>query len=125
MQKHKQLAKGHDDLRQDAVMQQFFALVNTLLSSDAKSAARQLRMAVYRVVVFTSASGARYSCVLQLLICYVCKSCIECTRWCSWRRSFRVYAASEFYRGSRVLCVCRATHSCLAWMQLTFNFVSI
>ena len=57
MQKHKQLAKGHDDLRQDAVMQQFFSLVNTLLNSNATTAARQLRIAVYRVVVFTSASG--------------------------------------------------------------------
>lgn len=58
MQKHVQLAKGHDDLRQDAVMQQFFALVNTLLQADAASAERRLRLACYRVVVFTSASGA-------------------------------------------------------------------
>ena len=58
MQKHKQLAKGHDDLRQDAVMQQFFALVNTLLAAHARTAARHLRIAGYRVVVFTSASGA-------------------------------------------------------------------
>lgn len=57
VQKHKQLAKGHDDLRQDAVMQQFFTLVNTLLNSNATTASRQLRIAVYRVVVFSSASG--------------------------------------------------------------------
>jgi len=32
-----QLVKGKDDLRQDAVMQQVFGLVNTLLSSGVKS----------------------------------------------------------------------------------------
>ena len=49
LQKHKQLVKGNDDLRQDAVMQQFFRLVNELLAADAAAARRQLRIATYKV----------------------------------------------------------------------------
>eukprot|EP00892_Ulva_mutabilis_P002510 jgi/Ulvmu1/1225/UM109_0023.1 len=56
-QKHKQLVKSNDDLRQDAVMQQFFALVNHLLAADAASAARQLRMATYHAVAFSGECG--------------------------------------------------------------------
>lgn len=45
----KQLVKsGNDDLRQDAVMQQFFGLVNTLLSNSPASAQRQLSLRTYR-----------------------------------------------------------------------------
>eukprot|EP00882_Tetradesmus_deserticola_P032872 GHRQ01037507.1.p2 GENE.GHRQ01037507.1~~GHRQ01037507.1.p2 ORF type:complete len:118 (+),score=53.93 GHRQ01037507.1:229-582(+) len=48
---HKQLVKsGNDDLRQDAVMQQFFGLINDLLSSSASSQQRQLSLRTYRVV---------------------------------------------------------------------------
>ena len=57
MQKHKQLVKSNDDLRQDAVMQQFFALVNHLLASDAASATRRLRMATYHAVAFSGDCG--------------------------------------------------------------------
>ncbi|KAF6252289.1 hypothetical protein COO60DRAFT_542235 [Scenedesmus sp. NREL 46B-D3] len=48
---HKQLVKsGNDDLRQDAVMQQFFGLINDLLSSSPESQQRQLSLRTYRVV---------------------------------------------------------------------------
>ena len=48
--KHKQLVKsGNDDLRQDAVMQQFFALVNNVLQASASTRKRQLHMVTYRV----------------------------------------------------------------------------
>lgn len=56
-QKHRQLVKSNDDLRQDAVMQQFFALVNHLLAADAASATRRLRMATYHAVAFSGDSG--------------------------------------------------------------------
>jgi ataxia telangiectasia mutated family protein len=45
----KQLVKsGNDDLRQDAVMQQFFGLINDLLSSSPESQQRQLSLRTYR-----------------------------------------------------------------------------
>jgi hypothetical protein len=48
----KQLVKsGNDDLRQDAVMQQFFGLINDLLSSSAESQQRQLSLRTYRWAV--------------------------------------------------------------------------
>ena len=47
---HKQLVKsGNDDLRQDAVMQQFFSLVNYILQANAKTRKRQLRIRTYKV----------------------------------------------------------------------------
>ena len=55
---HLQLAKsGNDDLRQDAVMQQLFNLVNHLLGACAKTRRRQLGLQTYNVVPLTPAAG--------------------------------------------------------------------
>jgi ataxia telangiectasia mutated family protein len=57
-QMYRQLAKaGNDDLRQDAVMQQLFGVVNRLLADDPATRARRLRVGTYRVVPFTPAAG--------------------------------------------------------------------
>ena len=48
---------GSDDLRQDAAIQQFFALVNSLLAADGAAAARALRLRTYRAVPFSPSSG--------------------------------------------------------------------
>ena len=46
---YKQLAKsGNDDLRQDAVMQQYFKLTNSLLKTT--QSARKLRVKTYKVI---------------------------------------------------------------------------
>jgi hypothetical protein len=42
---------------QDAVMQQFFGLVNTLLAGTPDAAARRLGMGTYRVVPISPAAG--------------------------------------------------------------------
>ena len=45
-----QLVKsGSDDLRQDAVMQQFFALVNSFLAASAPTRQRSLSITTYKV----------------------------------------------------------------------------
>ena len=55
---HAELVKaGHDDLRQDAVMQQFFALVNALLAADRECAGRGLNVRTYKAVPFTPSAG--------------------------------------------------------------------
>ena len=55
---YKQLAKaGNDDLRQDAVMQQLFELVNRLLLDNGATRERKLRVGTYKVVPFTPAAG--------------------------------------------------------------------
>lgn len=41
--------QGRDDLRQDAVMQQVFGVVNTLLRKDKESRRRQLHIRTYKV----------------------------------------------------------------------------
>ena len=47
--RHRQLVKsGNDDLRQDAVMQQFFALINAVLAESAAARARRLRIVTYK-----------------------------------------------------------------------------
>lgn len=46
---HRQLVKsGNDDMRQDAVMQQFFALVNSFLQASAATRKRQLHITTYK-----------------------------------------------------------------------------
>ncbi|KAL5544201.1 hypothetical protein UlMin_007985 [Ulmus minor] len=55
---YKQLAKsGNDDLRQDAVMEQFFGLVNTFLRNHRDSWKRRLGVRTYKVVSFTPSAG--------------------------------------------------------------------
>jgi serine-protein kinase ATM len=63
---YKQLVKGPsyapsdpipDDLRQDAVMQQAFSLINLLLSLNTQARDRSLKMRTYRVVPLTPAAG--------------------------------------------------------------------
>ena len=45
----RQLVKGKDDLRQDAVMQQVFGMVNSLLEKDVQAKTRALRIRQYKV----------------------------------------------------------------------------
>lgn len=52
-----QLLKGNDDLRQDAVMQQVFNIMNTMLAQNKKSAERCLQVRTYKVIPFSRRSG--------------------------------------------------------------------
>jgi ataxia telangiectasia mutated family protein len=52
-----QLAKGKDDLRQDAVMQQVFGHANALLRGAPGARARALHVNTYRVVPFNPLAG--------------------------------------------------------------------
>ena len=47
--RRRQLLKGRDDLRQDAVMQQVFSLVNQLLIKNPSTAKRKLSIRTYKV----------------------------------------------------------------------------
>lgn len=53
---YRQLFKNLDDLRQDAVMQQVFGILNNLLKSDREAQKRQLRVRTYAVIPL----GPRY-----------------------------------------------------------------
>lgn len=56
--RYKQLAKsGNDDLRQDAVMEQLFDLVNSLLVRHRDTSSRSLGIRTYKVVPFTPSAG--------------------------------------------------------------------
>ena len=52
-----QLVKGKDDLRQDAVMQQVFGLMNSLLKRDVSARRRRLQIRTYKVVPLSQRSG--------------------------------------------------------------------
>lgn len=54
---YRQLVKGKDDLRQDMVMQQTFAMCNVLLRSATETRRRCLRIGTYRVVPLTPGAG--------------------------------------------------------------------
>ena len=55
--RYRQLVKGKDDLRQDAVMQQVFVLMNRLLAKDPATASRNLSIRTYKVFIEESSSG--------------------------------------------------------------------
>ncbi|XP_071956069.1 serine-protein kinase ATM-like [Antedon mediterranea] len=52
-----QLVKGRDDLRQDAVMQQVFGLVNSLLLKNPETRKRKLHVRTYKVIPLSQRSG--------------------------------------------------------------------
>lgn len=56
--KYKQLVKGgHDDLRQDAIMEQVFAAVSSLLKYHRSAQQRNLGIRTYKVLPLTASSG--------------------------------------------------------------------
>lgn len=56
--KYKQLVKGgHDDLRQDAIMEQVFAAVSSLLKLHRSTQQRSLGIRTYKVLPLTASSG--------------------------------------------------------------------
>lgn len=52
-----QLLKGKDDMRQDAVMQQVFSIVNMLLRQNKKTSKSRLNIRTYKVVPLSKRSG--------------------------------------------------------------------
>lgn len=56
--RYKQLVKGgHDDLRQDAIMEQVFAAVSSLLKHHRSAQQRNLDIRTYKVLPLTASSG--------------------------------------------------------------------
>ncbi|CED84602.1 ataxia telangiectasia mutated [Phaffia rhodozyma] len=55
--RYRVLFKHDDDLRQDAIMEQLFDLINTLLRRDRETRSRSLSMRTYKVVVLAQTSG--------------------------------------------------------------------
>ncbi|XP_050076340.1 serine/threonine-protein kinase ATM [Anopheles maculipalpis] len=60
--KRTQLLKGKDDMRQDAVMQQVFGILNILLRHDKETAHRKLSVRTYKVVPLSRQSGVLEWC---------------------------------------------------------------
>ncbi|KAJ7995488.1 hypothetical protein DPEC_G00245090 [Dallia pectoralis] len=58
----RQLVKGQDDLRQDAVMQQVFHMCSTLLQRNSETRKRKLNIRRYKVVPFSQRSGVLEWC---------------------------------------------------------------
>ncbi|KAJ8368814.1 hypothetical protein SKAU_G00088420 [Synaphobranchus kaupii] len=58
----RQLVKGQDDLRQDAVMQQVFQMCSMLLQRNAETRKRKLNICRYKVVPFSQRSGVLEWC---------------------------------------------------------------
>lgn len=54
---YKELFKGEDELRQDAVMEQVFEMSNKLLTRDRKTKARDLRFRTYKVIPLARKTG--------------------------------------------------------------------
>ncbi|KAG0143845.1 hypothetical protein CROQUDRAFT_80653 [Cronartium quercuum f. sp. fusiforme G11] len=54
---YKQLFKGRDDVRQDAVMEQVFELVNEVLKRDQECRKRRLNFRPYKVIPLTPEAG--------------------------------------------------------------------
>ncbi|XP_021700539.1 serine/threonine-protein kinase ATM isoform X2 [Aedes aegypti] len=52
-----QLLKGRDDMRQDAVMQQVFCILNVLLRNDKEAGKQKLAVRTYKVVPLSKQSG--------------------------------------------------------------------
>ncbi|XP_034946679.1 serine-protein kinase ATM [Chelonus insularis] len=60
--RRKQLVKGKDDLKQDAVMQQVFTVMNLLLVASKETKRRKLNIRTYKVVPLSQRSGVLEWC---------------------------------------------------------------
>ncbi|XP_023669570.2 serine-protein kinase ATM [Paramormyrops kingsleyae] len=60
--RRRQLVKGQDDLRQDAVMQQVFQMCSMLLQRNVETRKRKLNIRRYKVVPFSQRSGVLEWC---------------------------------------------------------------
>nr|CAD7397997.1 unnamed protein product [Timema cristinae] len=60
--KHALLVKGQDDLRQDAVMQQVFTIMNMLLRENKETNKRKLLIRTYKIVPLSQRSGVLEWC---------------------------------------------------------------
>jgi ataxia telangiectasia mutated family protein len=58
--KRPQLLKGKDDIRQDAVMQQVFVVVNQLLRENKETVKRHARIRTYKVVPLARVSSISF-----------------------------------------------------------------
>ncbi|XP_012270271.1 serine-protein kinase ATM [Orussus abietinus] len=58
----RELVKGKDDLRQDAVMQQVFTVMNSLLKASKEANKRKLNIRTYKVVPLSQRSGVLQWC---------------------------------------------------------------
>lgn len=54
---YSQMVKGRDDLRGDAVMEQLFTIMNSLLEQDVQACRRNLHIRTYRIVPLSPFSG--------------------------------------------------------------------
>ncbi|KAG5684498.1 hypothetical protein PVAND_013728 [Polypedilum vanderplanki] len=63
-----QLLKGKDDMRQDAIFQQIFTVVNKLLNLDEEMQKKKARIRTYKVVPFSRRSGILEWCTNTLPI---------------------------------------------------------
>lgn len=61
-----QLLKGKDDLRQDAIMQQVFTILNEMLATNRDTQKARLSVKTYRVVPLTQRSGILEWCANTL-----------------------------------------------------------
>ena len=88
--RYRQLVKsGQDDMRQDAVMQQFFQLANVLLAADPATRKRQLHIVTYKVEpcrvvkAIVADDGSR------------CRRCLPASVWAVLRRNTLSQSTSE------------------------------
>lgn len=54
---HSQIVKGRDDLRGDAVMEQMFGIMNSLLERDSEASKRNLYIRTYRIIPLSPFTG--------------------------------------------------------------------
>lgn len=66
-----QMIKGKDDLRQDAVMQQVFTVMNGLLRSSKEAKQKNLHVKTYKIVPLTQRSGVLQWCNNSLPLCTI------------------------------------------------------
>ncbi|CAK7328913.1 unnamed protein product [Dovyalis caffra] len=75
-QKYRQLAKsGNDDLRQDAVMEQFFGLVNTFLQNNRDTWKRRLGVRTYKTVLVSKMCALLVVSAVSAVLSFVGLEC--------------------------------------------------
>lgn len=113
-----QLLKGTDDLRQDAVMQQVFGVVNDLLRSDPSTSQNKMVIRTYKIVPLSKVKLILYKCYMYLILNFQRTGILE---WCDNTITFGGYLKEAYkkYDSSFSLDDCRRRVSVISKDDIT------
>lgn len=89
--------QGNDDLRQDAVMQQVFGIMNSLLQTSKDTKSRRLSIRTYKVSETRLSFSLEMSHIYPALLSFLFRLCLYLKDVVSWNGVKTLHPCNQFY----------------------------